>query len=72
MTKRITIRIAADGSMSAESGGRQGPKCIDDAELIAALCDFATIVDSRLTPEYELPALVSAEEDVRHYDRDDR
>ena len=48
--------------MTAESGGRQGAKCIDDAELVAALCNFGQIVDSRLTPEYELPALVTVEE----------
>ena len=70
MTKRITIRIAADGSIAAESSGRQGPKCLDDAELVSALCDFATVVDSRLTPEYELPVLASNEEDVRAYGRD--
>lgn len=72
MTKRISVRIAADGSIIAEAGGRQGPKCLDDGPLIAELFDFASIVDSRLTSEYDQPALLETRRDLHHDDHDYR
>lgn len=55
MVKQITLSIAADGSVTAKSHGRQGKKCVDDLALITGLVGDATVVSSRLTDEYELP-----------------
>jgi hypothetical protein len=52
VTKRITVTIQRDGSISAESSGRAGAACLDDMAMIEALCDSAFVVGSNLTPEY--------------------
>ena len=70
MTKRITVTIASDGSITAEVGGQQGPRCLDDTGTVAALCDFAVITESRLTSEYSRAALNTTEQDRNHFDRD--
>ena len=52
MTKRITVTIQSDGSISAESSGQAGAACLDDLAVIEALCDSGIVVGSNLTPEY--------------------
>jgi hypothetical protein len=52
MPKRFIVTINSDGSISAESTGQQGLACLDDVSTIQAMCDFAVVVDSKLTPEY--------------------
>lgn len=52
MTRRVMIQIAADGTITAESAGVPGPKCVDDVALLQNLCGGAIVVDSRLTASY--------------------
>jgi len=52
MTKRITVTIKPDGTIVAEASGQPGPACMDDLATIQAMCQGATVKDSRLTPEY--------------------
>lgn len=52
MTKRITVTIQPDGSISAESSGQAGAACLADMAMIEALCDSGIVVGSNLTPEY--------------------
>lgn len=55
MPKQITLTIAADGSVTAESHGRQGKKCVEDVALISGLVGESVILSSSLTDEYGLP-----------------
>lgn len=55
MTKRITVTIAADGSIVAAASGEAGPACLDELAVITELCDSAVVVESKLTPEYYAP-----------------
>lgn len=54
MAKQITLTIAPDGSVSAESHGRQGKKCVDDLAIISGLVGESNIIDSSLTEEFNL------------------
>lgn len=59
MPKQITLTIAADGTVIAESHGRQGKKCTDDLAVISALVGESVILNSSLTDEYNLSTYVS-------------
>lgn len=61
MPKRVVVTLHADGTIRAESTGRQGPACIDDIALIASMLPGARIAESLLTDEYHQPAQVHAE-----------
>lgn len=55
MPKRIVVTLHADGTVRAESTGRQGPACIDDVALIGALLPSARVEASKLTDEFHQP-----------------
>lgn len=67
MPKRFIVTINSDGSISAESAGEQGLACIDDVATIQSMCDFAVIVDSKLTPDYYGGVTVSPDLRVQNY-----
>lgn len=52
MNKRIRVTVSPDGQISATIEGHEGPSCMDELSTVAALFPGASIVDSRLTPEY--------------------
>ncbi|GAB3547435.1 hypothetical protein GCM10027404_09520 [Arthrobacter tumbae] len=52
MSKRIRVTVSPDGQISATIEGHEGPSCMDELGTVSALFPGATIVDSRLTPEY--------------------
>jgi hypothetical protein len=52
VAKQIVVTLSLDGSITAESAGVRGPQCLDDLVLIEGLVQNATVVDSKLTPNY--------------------
>ena len=48
---RITVRVGADGQLTAETHGVTGPKCMDYIELLENLLDAET-VSSEFTEDY--------------------
>lgn len=68
MTRRISVSIAPDGTITAEVTGAPGPACLSSYETIGRLVPGASVVDSKLTPEYYLTATEQAE--VRNYATD--
>lgn len=54
MSKRITVRIGPDGTISAKIEGHSGPSCVDELSTVQGLLPGATVTDSRLTDEYYL------------------
>lgn len=51
MTRRLTISIRSDGSITALASGTPGPACLDAIEQLRVLLN-AEVSDSRPTPEF--------------------
>jgi hypothetical protein len=51
MTRRVTVVVAADGTVTAETHGVTGRACIDYIAVLEDLLD-ATTVSSAWTPDY--------------------
>ena len=55
MTHRVTVTIGRDGSISAETHGVTGSKCLDYIPLLEDLLDAET-VSSEFTEDYRRTA----------------
>lgn len=60
MTKRITVTVNPHGMITVTASGQPGPKCLDEMATIQTLVQGATVVDSRLTPEFHQTATETA------------
>ncbi|WP_398434164.1 DUF2997 domain-containing protein [Sinomonas atrocyanea] len=60
MSRRITVSIGQDGTISAEVSGAPGPACLSSYDTIGRLVPGATAVDSKLTHEYHATSTESA------------
>ncbi|WP_433876234.1 DUF2997 domain-containing protein [Sinomonas atrocyanea] len=60
MSRRITVSIGPDGTISAEVSGASGPACLSSYDTIGKLIPGATVVDSKLTDEYHATSTDSA------------
>lgn len=56
--KRIAVRVAPDGTVTAETIGFKGAACLDSVGLLEDLLE-ATAVDSRFTRDYDAIAEAS-------------
>jgi hypothetical protein len=56
VTKRITVTVNPQGMITVTASGQPGPKCLDEMATIQTLVQGATVVDSRLTPEFHQTA----------------
>lgn len=61
MTRRLTISILPDGTITAEASGTPGPACLSAIDQLRQLLD-AEVSDSRPTSEFD--------EQVEHIDLD--
>lgn len=50
--ERIIVRVATDGTVSAETKGIKGPKCLDSIAVLEDLLEAET-VSSEFTAEYD-------------------
>lgn len=50
--RRIVVRVAPDGGISAETQGIKGPRCLDYIEVLEALLE-ARVTSSAFTTEYK-------------------
>jgi hypothetical protein len=57
----VIVRVTSDGTISAETVGIKGPKCLDYIELLEDLLD-ANTVRSNFTHEFQ------EHEDATHYE----
>jgi hypothetical protein len=62
VTRRIEIRILADGTIAAEVSGAPGASCLDSLPTLTSILD-AEIDDSKPTPEFSRSA-ATAHSDV--------
>ncbi|WP_439691127.1 hypothetical protein ACRQ4B_09160 [Curtobacterium sp. SP.BCo] len=57
MTKRIIVTLGSDGSIWSRAAGIPGPSCLDEMSTLTSLAPHAVLQESRLTAEYEQPAI---------------
>ncbi|WP_197537339.1 DUF2997 domain-containing protein [Modestobacter italicus] len=55
------VTVAADGTITAATENVDGPKCMDQMELLEGLCAPARTVGSRLTADYRAVVQQDAE-----------
>lgn len=59
MTKQIIVTLSSDGSIVTRTAGISGPACLDEMNMLTSLASHAKLHDSRLTTDYERPAVAS-------------
>lgn len=71
MTRKLTISILPDGTISAEASGTPGPDCLSAIDQLRHLLN-AEVFDSKPTPEFSAsvaPVKLNLDVDARLEDR---
>lgn len=71
MTRKLTVTILPDGTVSAEASGTPGPDCLGAIEQLRQLLG-AEVSDSKPTPEFSgatVTATMAVEDRVQMEDR---
>jgi hypothetical protein len=71
MTRKLSISISPDGTISAEASGTPGPECLTALDQLRVLLG-AEIADSKPTPEFSETSTstpIHADDDLQLEDR---
>ncbi|GAA1861969.1 DUF2997 domain-containing protein [Asanoa iriomotensis] len=69
MSAQITVVVAADGTVHAETHGLPGPACLDYIAVLEDLLDATTVSSAYTADFHHARSTVEAAEVVRDVDR---